>query len=75
VSEPIRLRTPPVEIELELRPAGPAFELRTPGGQLVADLPADVTLGRAQAARLVRAWLAAGRPLDWRQSVATLKGD
>jgi hypothetical protein len=40
-----------------------------------SEIAAAIAVGRAQAARLVRAWLAAGRPLDWRQSVATLKGD
>lgn len=72
---PVEIATHPVEIPLLYVPAGPGHELRTPGGQLVAAIPADVLLTRASCTTLAAAWLRKGAALDWRETVRTLRRD
>lgn len=66
------LALPAMAIRLNLEPAGPAWALRTEGGQIVADVPADIRVSPRQAARLFAAWLKTGRPLDWRESAKAI---
>lgn len=66
------LTLPAMRIDLRLEPAGPASALRTAGGQIVADVPADVTVSQREAGRLFAAWLDRGQALDWRESARVL---
>ena len=68
-----RLEIPSAPVELPLVWLAAACELRTPGGQIVAAVPQDVTITRSGCAALVVAWMRKGQPLTWSEAVAALR--
>ncbi len=68
----VPMTTPAMECDLVVREARIGLELHTPGGFALAQIPADVVVTRAVCGHLLRAWLAKGAALTWRESTAAL---